>query len=506
MKRTMDRRNFIRAAMGGAALALTSMGRAQSPAPNTLPNVIFLMADDMGFGDPRCNNALSKIPTPNLDRLALEGMRFTDAHSPSAVCTPTRYGVLTGRYCWRSRLKRGVLMGYDKHLISPDRLTIADVMGAKGYHTGIVGKWHLGLDWALKSDKQDDVDFSRPVTIGPVQYGFDYSYLVPASLDMAPYVYVENNRPLVEAGLVEQPALSFPTFVRKGPRAKDFDMAGTLDHLTEKACGYISQRASSGKPFFLYFPLTSPHKPAWPHPRFEGQSGLGPYGDFIIQTDWTIGQVLKALDDAKIADNTLIIVSSDNGSYMYRRDADDAPNHVDDPSVQAYRADQHRANSIYRGTKADIWEAGHRVPFLARWPAQIAKGSRCEETICHTDLMATFAEITGYDLPDNAGEDSFSFAPLLKGQSRPTPRPPVIHHSVNGTFAIRDGNWKLVASDGSGGREKPAGKPFQKPFQLFDLSRDPMEKNNVIDDHPEEARKLEEKLRIIRSSGHSRGV
>jgi arylsulfatase A-like enzyme len=270
-------------------------------------------------------------------------------------------------------------------------------------------------------------------------------------------------------------------------------MEECLDHLTQQAVQFIRDHAGGDRPFFLYFPLSAPHKPVLPHPRFRGRTELGPYGDFVVQVDHTVGQVLNALEEAKASENTLVIYSSDNGSFMYRRDGKD---HVDDHTVQAYRAEHHTANGVLRGTKADVWEAGHRVPFFARWPQQIEPGSRCDATVCLVDILATAADLVGADKPDSA-EDSFSMLPLMRG-SRQHDRPPVIHHSGSGMFAIRVGEWKLVLGNGSGGREKPVGKPFAKPYRLFNLSDDLSETQDVIQQHPEVAAALEQRcLQII---------
>ncbi len=464
------------------------------------PNIVFILADDMGYGDVRALNADSKIPTPNLDSLAASGMAFTDAHTPSAVCTPTRYGLLTGRYCWRTRLKKGVLDGYGTPLIERERLTVASYLQQHGYHTAVVGKWHLGLGFA-KSGKE--YDFGRPITDGPREHGFDFSFIIPASLDFPPYVYIRDGR-ITSPSILQQPAQPFPAFLRAGPRAFDLIVENCLDDLLKEATDYVRRQASSGHPFFLYFALTAPHKPVLPHPRFRGKTNLGPYGDFVVQVDWTVGEVLKALEKAGVKDNTLVIYTSDNGSFMYRLDDPDAPDHVSDPSIQAYRASHHRANHIFRGTKADIWEAGHRVPFFVRWPGRVKPGSVCAETICLTDFFATAAEILGATLPADAAEDSFSFLPLLEDKPWAEPRAPVIHHSANGMFAIRDGKWKLVLGNGSGGREKPLGEPFGKPYRLFDLSQDPSEGTDLAAQHPDVAARLERAVNQIRSSGRSR--
>jgi len=464
------------------------------------PNIVCILADDMGYGDVHALNPDSKIPTPNLDRLASEGMKFTDAHTPSAVCTPTRYGLLTGRYCWRSRLKRGVLNGYSTPLIETERATIASLLKSHGYTTAIVGKWHLGLGFA-KANDGNTFDFEKPVAHGPKELGFDFSYVIPASLDFPPYVFVRDGA-ITELPTLTQDSQKFPAFLRKGPRSPDFVMDECLDHLVGQATGFLKTHASDAqsKPFFLYFPLTAPHKPVLPHSRFQEKTKLGPYGDFVFQVDWTVGQVMKALEEYKLAENTIVIYTSDNGSFMYRTDNPNESDHVDDKTQQRYKSSNHKANYVFRGTKADIWEAGHHVPFFVRWPSKVEQGSKCDQTICLTDIMATAADVTEAKLPDGAAPDSFSFLPLLQGKAPKETRPAVIHHSSGGMFAIREGKWKLVLGNGSGGREKPSGKPFQKPYALFDLSKDISEQKNVAEEFSEVAARLEQKYEEIRAS------
>ena len=455
------------------------------------PNIVVVLADDLGYGDVQPLNSDSKIETPNFNRLAKTGITFTDAHSPSAVCTPTRYGLMCGRYCWRTSLKRGVLGGYSKPLINLERQTIATVLKSAGYRTGCVGKWHLGLGWQWHDEPKDTnkigiagnkslaVDYEKPLTHGPNTLGFDFSYIIPASLDMSPYVYVRNHKvTAIPDRLID--GEKFPGFYRKGVIADDFEIEGVLDRLTEQACQFIAD-SKSDQPFFLYFPLSAPHKPVSPHERFKGKTKLGPYGDFVTQVDWTVGEIMKALDEKKVADNTLLIVTSDNGSFMNRIN-DKTVDHSQDFKVHGYNPANHKPNGILRGTKADIWEAGHRVPFFARWPSKIKPDSICHETVCHTDILATAADVVKQTFDQNSAEDSFSFLKLLQGETRE--RPAVIHHSIGGMFAIRSGNWKLVMGNGSGGRQKPKGKPFEGPFHLFDLSNDLSEKNNLIESMP----------------------
>ncbi len=465
------------------------------------PNVVVILADDLGFGDVAYLNPESKIPTPHLDRLASQGMAFVDAHTPSGVCTPTRYGLLTGRYSWRTRLKRGVLNGYGEPLLAPGRETIGTFLRAKGYRTAIVGKWHLGLGFA--KNESGEFDFTKPVSDGPRTHGFDESYIIPASLDFPPYVYIRDGQ-ITGLPLGEQPALKFPRFMRQGEIASDLDPVDVLDDLVREASDFVGRQARAGRPFLLYLPLTAPHKPVWPGERFQGRTGLGPYGDFVGHVDAAAGTVAQAIDRAGVGDSTLVIFTSDNGSFMYRREGLSAQDHTDDPTIQAYRSTNHTANYVYRGTKADIWEAGHRVPFFARWPGEVEPGSVQRETVCLTDVFATLADILGAPLPEDAAEDSFSLLPLLRGKRWPVPRAPVVHHSSSGMFAIRDGRWKLIAGNGSGGREAPRGQPFERPYQLYDLAGDPSEKRNVYHRNPTLANRLEQALERIRDRGRSR--
>lgn len=482
-------------------LPLWVIGFAARLVAADLPNIVFILADDLGYGDVQALNPSSNIPTPNMNRLAAGGMSFTDAHSPSAVCTPTRYGLLTGRYCWRSKLKRGVIDGYGSPVIDVDRMTVADLLKSKGYRAGIIGKWHLGLDFAREGDGKT-IDYSKPVTKGPNDLGFDYSYIIPASLDFPPYIYLENHQPTMVPGIA-QPRQPFPAYLREGPRSSDLVMENCLDDLTRKSVDFVKDNAERDAPFFLYFPLTAPHKPVLPHPRFRGKSKLGPYGDFVMQVDWTVGEVLNAIEDAGIGENTLVFLSSDNGSFMYRLDERDAVDHVTDPGIQKYNRAHHTSNGGFRGTKADVWEGGHRVAFLVRWPGMIEPGSSRDETICLTDFFATCADIVATPLPVGAAEDSFSIYPLLRGRGG-TRRAPVIHHSGSGMFAIRDGDWKLVLGNGSGGREAPKGRPFEKPYQLFNLKRDGSESDNCAQTNQEIVDELERKFGAIHDLGRSR--
>jgi arylsulfatase A len=463
------------------------------------PNVIYILCDDLGYGDVACLNPAGKIPTPSFDRVAREGMVFTDAHSGSAVCTPTRYGVLTGRYAWRTSLKNGVLGGLSPRLIEDNRLTVASLFKAQGYHTAAIGKWHLGMDWARKAngdvakltiesrEQVFNVDYAAPIKRGVNSVGFDYFFGISASLDMVPYTYIENDRVTV----LPTEDRDYPMFlgraegrVRKGPAAPGFETENVLPDLTAKAVDYIGQRAAAakqGQPFFLYLPLNSPHTPVAPTKAWQGKSGVGHYGDFVMQTDATIGDVLKALDAHDLASNTLVIVTSDNGCSPQA-------------GFPELAAKGHNPSHVFRGHKADIYEAGHRVPFLVRWPGRVAAGKTSAQTVCLTDFMRTAAEILQVALPDNAAEDSVSILPALLGNDRAPLREATVHHSINGSFSIRQGKWKLAFCPGSGGWSSP--RPGQHDtsklplVQLYDLDADVGETRNLQAEHPEIVQRL----------------
>lgn len=465
------------------------------------PNIVFILADDLGYGDVQALNPGSRIATPHIDRIAESGASFVDAHTPSSVCTPTRYGLLTGRYCWRSRLKRGVLNGYSQPLLEEGRPTVASVLQEGGYQTAIFGKWHLGLSWARA---EDEIDFTQQVSGVPNENGFDTSFIIPASLDFPPYVFLRDG--IVTAEVTsEQSGQSFPAFLRKGPIADDLVMDDALDRIISEANAWIREQVATEQPFFLYLPLTAPHKPVLPHARFRGATGLGDYADFVVQVDAAVGEVLRTLDETGVANETMVIVTSDNGSFMYRIDDPAQSSHELDLTVQGYHPEVHRANGLLRGTKADIWEAGHRVPFLVRWPGVVTAGQTRSETICLTDFYASCVDLVNAATSELGGEDSFSLLPLLRAGDGDFARAPVIHHSANGMFAIRDAGWKLVAGNGSGGRQQPRGKPFAEPFQLFELSLDLGERADRIEDEPERAAAMAALLEEIRASGSSRG-
>tara|TARA_R110002049_G_scaffold285698_4_gene467131 strand:- start:316781 stop:318418 length:1638 start_codon:yes stop_codon:yes gene_type:complete len=471
------------------------------PADADLPNIIFILADDQGFGDVSALNPDSKIPTPNIDRIAQEGMIFEDGHSSSSVCTPTRYSILTGRYHWRTHLQKGVLGGFSRPLISPGRMTVASMLKDHGYRTACIGKWHLGMDWPLKdggiaNDQGDfsgkykdgwNVDYAADIKNGPCDLGFDYFFGISASLDMPPYVFVKNRRP-TEIATVEK------AFHRKGPAGKDFEAVDVLPTITDETVKFIERNANGESPFFIYFPLNAPHTPIVPSGEWEGKSGVNKYGDFTMQVDWTVGQVLDAIESNKIADNTLVIFTTDNGCSPAAK-------------IDELEAAGHDQNYIYRGHKADIFEGGHRVPFLARWPRTVTAGSRTKQTVGQFDLLATAAEIVGADIPADAAEDSVSFLSVLNGTADAPVRSSIVSQSIGGQFAIRDGDWKLCLCPGSGGWSDPrpgrADLSALPPMQLFDLSNDPGEQNNVLSEHPDRVEKMQQALRQIIDNGRS---
>ena len=495
-----------------AQVVLTGLAAAVAADAPRRPNVVVILADDLGYGDVRALNPAGKIATPHLDRLASQGMAFTDAHSPSAVCSPTRYGLLTGRYCWRSRLKSGVLGGLSPRLIEPGRLTLADVLKGRGYHTACFGKWHLGMDWRVKPGKQVtgldiepreqvfNVEYGEPIKNGPIAVGFDSYFGISASLDMVPYTFIKDDR------VTKLPTedRDFPMvfrgekgWTRKGPAAPGFEAEDVLPTLTTKATTYIAERAAAarqGTPFFLYLPLTSPHTPILPAGTWQGKSGLNPYADFVMATDAAVGAVLSSLDGHGLADDTLVIVTSDNGC---------SPN-ADFPALLRLG---HNPNHVFRGSKADIYEGGHRVPFLVRWPGRVGPGTTTDRLACLTDVFPTCAEAAGAVVPTTAAGDGVSLLPTLDRAPGVTPRPPVIHHSVNGSFAIRDGDWKLCLCSGSGGWSAPRpGSPAEKGLpavQLFDLSTDIGELTNVATEHPDVVARLTAALERIASDGRS---
>ena len=466
------------------------------------PNVVFILADDMGYGDLACQNSESKIPTPFLDQLALEGMRFTDAHSPSSVCTPTRYGILTGRYAWRTRLKKGVLWQWDPPLIE-DEYTVGQMFKDAGYHTACIGKWHLGWEWAfpdsveIKSSLPGKlVDYSATIKGGPLAKGFDY-YFGDDVPNFQPYTFIENDK------VVKVPTIMKPDslFGGRGMMAEGWRLDAVMPTITQKAVDYIQEQTNKPEtgPFFLFFTLTAPHTPIAPTKDFLGKSNAGLYGDFVNEVDFCVGRIMKALDDCGIADNTLVIFTSDNGSPGRNGENWSGP-------VSSVKRDfGHDPSYPWRGVKSDIWEGGHHVPYLVRWPGNIKAGSVNEELIGHLDFMRTMAEILNVEIPPGAAPDSYNILPAYLDESIKPIREALVHHSGGGMFAIRQGPWKLCFGLG------PAGfsggfigqGPGDPAGQLYNLQDDPGETKNVYFDNPDVVEQLTELLERYKREGRS---
>ena len=461
-----------------------------SQSDRTRPNVVFIFADDMGYGDLSCLNSDAGFHTPHLDRLAEGGMCFTDGHSSSAVCTPSRYSLLTGRYNWRSTLKQGVTGGYSRPILEEGRMTVASLLKEKNYRTACVGKWHLGMEWRLKGggvastyQDEEEVDFEAPIRKGPTDWGFDRYFGISGSLDMPPYVYIENDRTTcVPTAYTEREGVAY---MRRGRVADDFRAEEVLPKTTERVVSLIDEFGAEEDPFFIYFAWSGPHTPIVPTEDFAGKSGTNAYGDFCLQVDDTVGRVMEALERQGIADNTILVFSSDNGCSPAAR-------------FEELAKFGHNPSYVFRGHKADIYEGGHRIPLIVRWPDTVPAGSTCDQTVCLSDFMATLAEITGYELPANAAEDSVSNLALWRGDCDSPIREATVHHSIDGSFSIRKGRWKLEMCPGSGGWSYPqpgvhdtSGMPS---VQLYDLSADISERKNVQEDHPEIVQSLADLL------------
>jgi len=490
------------------------------------PNIVYILADDLGYGDLGCYNRESKIPTPNLDRLASEGIRFTDAHSPSSVCTPTRYALLTGRYCWRSRLKAQVLGPWGTTLIEDGRLTAPQLLRNHGYATHCVGKWHLGFDWPTKDGQPagsrqnvlSNVDFTKPIPSGPITRGFD-SYFGVDLPNYPPYIYIENDHSIGIPSVPNSPAQNRP-----GPMLPGWNWVNVLPDCAARAVKVIEEsvKQQPQKPLFLYFPLTSPHYPVVPDPEFRGKSGAGDYGDFVVQSDAVVGQILDTLKRTGLADNTLVIFTSDNGPEVIE---------IKPGAYDRLKESGHASMGPLRGCKRDIWEGGHRVPFIARWPGQIPAGTTSTETICHVDFLATIAAILGAKLPDNAAEDSYNILPALKNEKPklsadskvsnylPTPpiRPATVHHAASGKFALRQGDWVFLDAPTGDDNGPPNRRlepqwfkderhytPHNHPGELYNLSTDLSQRHNLYADHPDKVRDLKALLTKYQTEGRSR--
>ncbi|WP_282135261.1 sulfatase family protein [Seonamhaeicola maritimus] len=470
---------------------------------NKKPNIICILADDMGPGDIMAYNKDSKILTPNIDRLANEGMLFTDAHTSSGVCTPTRYGILTGRYSWRtSTLKQGVLGGHSPHLIDTERETIASMLQKDGYKTACVGKWHLGMDWKELNPstsirkKANNIDMNAPIKNGPNAVGFDYYFGISGSLNMRPHVFVENNKALgTFEYLKDNAALEKRGYIgaQVGWSAKEFEQNQVLPTFAKKACEFI--KANADEPFFVYMPLNSPHSPIVPSKKFKNTSGLNLHGDFCMESDWAVGEVLNTLDELGIAENTIVIFTTDNGTSPKA-------------GFPEMAEKGHHSSWIYRGMKGTNWEGGHRMPFLVRWPNEIVAGSVSDVLTCTTDFMATIADVLGLKLKDNEGEDSMSLLPSLKGKyNSGLGKRTIIHHSDKGVFSVRNTKWKLMFDNiGGSNRGDPRKSEPIKDNQnllLFDMENDATENINLANQKPEVVEKLKKDLAEIIKNGRS---
>jgi arylsulfatase A-like enzyme len=497
-----------------ATLPVATQAVAAKPAPN----IVYILTDDLGYGDIGALNPSNKINTPQIDRLVAEGVTFTEAHSSSAVCTPSRYSILTGRYNWRTTLKSGVLSGFSKPLIENGRMTVADLLRSQGYQTAYIGKWHLGLDWAHPSgvareaetantnadmgenmsaseheqpakNAGAEIDFTKPIGRTPITLGFDQFFGISASLDMPPYVYIENDRvtalPTILSGHLEG---ADGHHTRNGPRVPGFNAIDVLPAFTQHAVDYIDDQAkgtSHKKPFFLFLAFPTPHTPIAPAIEWLGKSGLNYYADYVMESDDCVGKVLTALERNGFTTNTIVLFTSDNGCSP----AADIPylkSHGHDPSAGR------------RGYKADIYDGGHRIPFIVRWPGHVPPTSQNNGFVCLGDFMATCADLLGTNSPENAAEDSISFLPLLSNPAGPAPRDTLVESSIDGSLGIRQGQWKLAFCPGSGGWSYPRpgkdntdGWPH---FQLFDVVADPAEMTNAISQHPEIVQRLGKRM------------
>ncbi len=503
----MRLQSFLPALLFAAVL----FGACAQAASAAKPNIVFILADDLGYGDVHClNPERDKIATPHMDKLASQGMTFTEAHSSSAVCTPSRYSILTGRYNWRSHLQDGVLGGFSPPLIAPERFTVADLMKQNGYATACIGKWHLGLTFGKSGGKRN---LSKPIENGPTALGFDYFFGIAASLDMAPFAFIENDH------FTQTPSVT-KKWVRAGIAAPDFDAVDVLPTLADRAKKFIAGNAAANQPFFLYLPLNSPHTPLVPTKEWQGKSGLGDYGDYVMETDWAIGEVLAQLDKSGVAANTLVMLASDNGVAPYvgvgpgqlkQLEAKGySPKQEEHGNFQRYKeleAMGQYSSYVFRGHKSDIWDGGHRIPLFVRWPGKVKAGATSDQLVSLVDFMATCADITGAKIPAGAGEDSVSLLPVLLGTATAPIHEALVFHSINGSFAIQQGRWKLELCPGSGGWGDPRpGTPEAKalpPVQLYDVTKDIGERTNEYAAYPDIVAQLTKLLKKYVADGRT---
>jgi arylsulfatase A len=501
-----------------AVLALLCAPLAAAPKPN----ILVILADDLGFGDVQCNNPeRGKIPTPHIDKLAAQGMRFTDGHSSSGVCSPSRYTLLTGRYHWRTRLQSSIVGVFGEPLIAPDRMTIGTLAKQQGYRTACIGKWHLGMDWpvtkeqrALLSPSKPPADeankpakkaaaagavateqqiaawrdiFSKPIAGGPTTRGFDL-YFGTDIPNWPPFCFIENDRTLgIPTEFLPPEYMVKNQASNQGPALKDWKLEGILPALGDRTIQFISESVQKNEPFLVYMPLTSPHTPLAVNPEWKDKSHLNLFADFVMETDAVVGRVLDALEKSGAAENTIIVFTADNGCAPYI-------------GVEDLEKMGHYPSGPLRGYKADAWEGGHRVPFIVRWPGTVKPGSVCDQLVYQADLMRTFADVFGVKLPDTAGEDSFSLMPLLKGDDKPV-RENAVSASIGGTPALRSGTWKYIPAPGSGGWG--TGGDQSQPIQLYNLADDLGETKNLAAAMPEKVTEMKALLETLITNGRS---
>ena len=497
------------------ALAFTCFPVVAEP---RLPNIVILYADDMGYGDLGANNSESKIPTPHLDKLAEQGMRFTDGHSSSGICTPSRYALLTGRFHWRKF--HGIVQSFGPPSFDEKELTMPELLKTKGYRTACIGKWHLGWNWSdVKKAKAtpkkgtakrnpvyapEDFDWSKPISGGPLSHGFDY-YFGDDVPNFPPYAWFENDRVITEptAPLKITPETKEGRWeARPGPMAADWDFYDVVPTLGKRAASWVAEQKGKDGPFFLYVPFNSPHAPIVPNDEFIGKSKADGYGDFVYQTDHICGGVLKALEENGFADNTIVIFTADNGAeaYCLKR-------------IQKY---DHESSGQFRGMKRDIYEGGHRVPFIVRWPGKVKAGSVNDGIISQVDIMATLAAIVGAEVPKDTAHDSFNQLPTLLGET-PSARTEIVHNTYKDAYVVRQGDWLLVDRKGVRGQHAGAHRKVPKwydekygytmsetPGELFNMAKDPSQKNNLYEQMPDKVEELKALLKKIRAKGQVR--
>lgn len=493
----------------GMLLPIIAMA-APTPSANGIdtPNVVIIYADDMGYGDLNVNYPASKIPTPNLDQLAREGMRFTDGHSSSGVCSPSRFAMLTGQHHWRRFHQVVRAMGPSE--FKPSDFTLPELFNTRGYNTACIGKWHLGWDWeairltgkwrANSGNQPSEYDWSKPVPGGPCDQGFDY-YYGDGTINFPPYTWVENDRLLYEPTFMIDPEKikrldpKDHLKLRNGPAAPEWNPYEVLPTLADKAVEWIG-RQSADQPFFLYFPLSAPHAPIIPNQEFRGTSEAGTYGDFMVQTDDVAGRVLQALKANGFAENTLVVFTADNGAEQYAYDRE--------------RQFGHWSSGPFRGVKRDVWEGGHRVPFIVRWPGQVAAGVVSDEVISQVDLFATFAAVLGHDLQPDQAKDSYNLLPLLQGKRYTKPlRKATVQNTYEESYGLRQGDWMFI--NASTGDISPCPDSYLQvhgytkettPGLLYNLKTDPAQHRNLYVENPERVKEMERLLnRYIAGEG-----